>query len=196
MVPRCWRTRGATRGARMGLQVALLYFANTAGAALVRSPAPTCHPALGAHRTTLIAAVLNLLVGLGALSTRDGRSGSRAPPAPSRRRRRAPRRRFCRRPPSPRWPWAACSRSGWRCSACTCCRSSWPANSAYGLMVSTFLSACRPAAARGACCCIRAPTPARRWAGAALGCRSRCRSAPGPGTRSRATSPASTNTRS
>ena len=53
---------------RMGSRVAWLYFANTAGAAAgALLTAYFVIPALGAHRTTLVAAVLNLLVALGAL---------------------------------------------------------------------------------------------------------------------------------
>ena len=53
---------------RMGSRVARLYFANTAGAALgALLTAYFVIPALGAHRTTLVAAMLNLLVALGAL---------------------------------------------------------------------------------------------------------------------------------
>ncbi len=53
---------------RLGSRVAWLYFANTAGAALgALLTAYFVIPALGAHRTTLIAAVLNLMVALGAL---------------------------------------------------------------------------------------------------------------------------------
>ncbi len=53
---------------RMGSRVAWLYFANTAGAALgALLTAYILIPALGAHRTTLVAALLNLLVALAAL---------------------------------------------------------------------------------------------------------------------------------
>ncbi len=53
---------------RLGSRVAWLYFANTAGAALgALLTAYFVIPALGAHRTTLVAAVLNLMVALGAL---------------------------------------------------------------------------------------------------------------------------------
>ncbi len=78
------------RGARMGPQVAWLYFANTAGAALgALTSAYFVIPALGAHRTTLIAAVLNLLVGLGALELAKrpewiARATGAQPPAPAR----------------------------------------------------------------------------------------------------------------
>lgn len=58
----------APAGGRMGLRVAWLYFANTAGAALgAVVTAYLIIPALGGHRTTLVAALLNLLVALGAL---------------------------------------------------------------------------------------------------------------------------------
>ena len=58
----------APAGDRMGMRVAWLYFANTAGAAVgALLTAYLIIPALGGHRTTLIAAVLNLLVALGAL---------------------------------------------------------------------------------------------------------------------------------
>lgn len=53
---------------RMGMRVAGLYFTNTAGAALgALLTAYFIIPALGVHKTTLIAAVMNLLVALGAL---------------------------------------------------------------------------------------------------------------------------------
>src|SRR5690606_13018162 len=56
------------RAHSMGTKIAWLYFSNTAGAAvgaLMTSYAVI--PMLGAFRTTLVAAVLNLLVALGAL---------------------------------------------------------------------------------------------------------------------------------
>lgn len=53
---------------RIGSRVAWLYFANTAGAALgALLTAYFVIPVLGAHRTTLVAALLNLMVALGAL---------------------------------------------------------------------------------------------------------------------------------
>jgi predicted membrane-bound spermidine synthase len=53
---------------RMGSRVAWLYFANTAGAACgALLTAYMVIPALGAYRTTLVAALLNLLVALAAL---------------------------------------------------------------------------------------------------------------------------------
>lgn len=53
---------------RMGSRVAWLYFANTAGAALgALLAAYFVIPALGVQRTTLVAAVLNLMVALGAI---------------------------------------------------------------------------------------------------------------------------------
>lgn len=53
---------------RIGSRVASLYFANTAGAAVgALLTAYFVIPLVGAHRTTLIAAVLNLIVALGAL---------------------------------------------------------------------------------------------------------------------------------
>lgn len=53
---------------RMGTRVAWLYFANTGGAALgALLTAYFVIPALGAHRTTLVAAVMNLMVALAAL---------------------------------------------------------------------------------------------------------------------------------
>jgi predicted membrane-bound spermidine synthase len=53
---------------RMGPRVAWLYFANTAGAAIgALLAAYWVIPALGAYRTTLVAALLNLLVALAAL---------------------------------------------------------------------------------------------------------------------------------
>jgi predicted membrane-bound spermidine synthase len=55
-------------GERMGPKVAWLYFANTAGASLgALLTAYFIIPMLGAHSTTLIAAMLNLLVALAAL---------------------------------------------------------------------------------------------------------------------------------
>ena len=56
------------QGGRMGSRVAWLYFANTAGAALgALLTAYFVIPLLGAHRTTMMAALLNLIVALGAL---------------------------------------------------------------------------------------------------------------------------------
>lgn len=56
------------RGDMLGKSVAWLYACNTAGAALgALATSYVVIPALGAHSTTLIAAVLNMLVALGAL---------------------------------------------------------------------------------------------------------------------------------
>lgn len=56
------------RSGPLGSRVAWLYFANTAGAALgALLAAYFVIPILGAHRTTLAAAVMNLMVALGAL---------------------------------------------------------------------------------------------------------------------------------
>lgn len=58
---------GPTTG-RIGERVAWLYFANTAGAALgALLTAYFVIPAVGAHSTTLVAAMLNLMVALGAI---------------------------------------------------------------------------------------------------------------------------------
>jgi len=55
-------------GDHLGSRVAWLYFANTAGAALgALLTAYFVIPAVGAHRTTLIAAMLNLMAALGAI---------------------------------------------------------------------------------------------------------------------------------
>ena len=56
------------RGGRLGSRVAWLYFANTAGAAVgALFTAYFVIPAVGVQRTTLLAALLNLLVALGAM---------------------------------------------------------------------------------------------------------------------------------
>lgn len=68
------------RFGRIGSRVAWLYFANTAGAAVgALLTAYFVIPALGVHKTTLVAAMMNLLVALGALKMAQGMQGQSAP---------------------------------------------------------------------------------------------------------------------
>lgn len=70
-------------GGRLGSRVAWLYFANTAGAAFgALLTAYAVIPALGAQRTTFVAALLNLLVALGALELAKQAFAASAPSAP------------------------------------------------------------------------------------------------------------------
>jgi predicted membrane-bound spermidine synthase len=67
-LPLLARAIASADGASLGVRVAKLYFANTGGAALgALLTAYFVIPALGAHRTTLIAAVVNLMVALAAI---------------------------------------------------------------------------------------------------------------------------------
>ncbi len=122
------------RGDRLGAPVAFLYACNTAGAALgALLTSYAVIPFLGVHATTLIAAMLNLLVALGALelakalgavpagSPLDGRI---AHVRRSSALRRMPAGGACSRARGSRSVWAACCRSVWRWSTCTCCPSS------------------------------------------------------------------------